>query len=69
MCKDRKVRLGISIKCLFVTDIVFDPELIPDLVGLITDFLEARAGIAILACTIRNEATMEVLRKTLGIFF
>lgn len=48
-------------------DIIFDPELIPDLVGLITDFLETRAGIAILACTIRNEATMDVLRKALGI--
>lgn len=48
-------------------DIIFDPELIPDLVGLITDFLGTRAGIAILACTIRNEATMDVLRKALGI--
>ncbi len=53
---------------IFPTDIVYDPERIPDVVGLITDFLETKAGIAILACTIRNEATTEVLKKTLGIF-
>ncbi|ODM96478.1 Protein-lysine N-methyltransferase EEF2KMT [Orchesella cincta] len=56
---------GTNSGLLLGADIVFDPELLPDLVELITKFVEVGAGKVLMSCTIRNKATMGVLMKTL----
>lgn len=46
---------------------MFDPGLIPSLLKLIETFLENhKDSIVLLACTVRNEETLQVLKRCFG---
>ncbi|CAL8145054.1 unnamed protein product [Orchesella dallaii] len=58
---------GLNSGILVGADIVFDPKILQDIVQLIKKFIKEKAGVVLLSCTIRNEATMTAMMQTLGI--